>query len=128
MKLKTLLIINAIITVMFGIAFVLIPWQVYMLYGVEPSPQMNYMGKLFGAALIVFAVLSWYSRNSFNSDALKAIIFAFFAGDVIGFIITLFGQLGKVVNGLGWLNVIIYFLLAIGFGYFQFAKLPKAET
>ncbi len=128
MKLKSLLIINAIITAIFGIAFVIIPWQVYLLYGVEPNPQLNYMGKLFGAALVAFAVLSWYARNSFNSDALKAIIFAFFVGDVIGFIIALFAQLGNVVNDLGWLNVVIYFFLAIWFAYFQFKNQPKLST
>lgn len=128
MKIKSLLIINAIITIIFGIAFVIIPWQLYSLYGVESNPQLNYMGRLFGAALIAFAVLSWYARNSFNSDALKAIILAFFAGDVIGFIIALVGQLENVVNGLGWLTVLIYLLLAIGFAYFQFKKQLKLSV
>jgi len=127
-KLKSLLIINAIITVIFGIAFVIIPWQVYSFYGIEPNPQLNYMAKLFGAALIAFAVLSWYARNSVSSDSLKAIVLAFFVGDVIGFIITFFGQLEKVVNDLGWLNVVIYFFLAIGFAYFQFRKSSETET
>ena len=30
----------------------------------------------------------------------------------------LLAQLGGVVNGLGWVNVAIYLLLAVGFGYF----------
>jgi RsiW-degrading membrane proteinase PrsW (M82 family) len=86
------------------------------------------MGQLFGAALIGFAFLSWYARNSSDCDALKAIILAFFIGDIIGFIIALIGQIGNVVNDLGWSTVIIYFLLALGFAYFQFKKVFKGKT
>ncbi len=122
MTLKNLMIINTIISTVFGIAFVLIPWQVYPLYGVEPTPFLNYMGQLFGAALVAFAFLTWFARNAADSDARKAIILALFAGDSIGFIVSLIAQLGGVMNSLGWSTVVIYLLLAVGFGYFQFAK------
>ena len=40
----------------------------------------------------------------------------------IGFIVALIGQLGAVVNNLGWSTVVIYLFLAVGFGYFHFKK------
>ena len=122
MKLSTLMVINTVISAVFGIAFVLIPWQVYSLYGVEPSPQLNYMGQLFGAALIAFAILTWSARNASDSDARSAIILALFIGDGIGFVMALIGQLGNVVNNFGWSTVVIYFILTVGFGYFRFSK------
>ena len=122
MKLSTLMVINTVISAVFGIAFVLIPWQVYSLYGVEPSPQLNYMGQLFGAALIAFAILTWSARNASDSDSRNAIILALFIGDGIGFVMALIGQLGNVVNNFGWSTVVIYFILTVGFGYFRFSK------
>ena len=122
MKLSTLLVINTIIAGIFGIAFVLIPWQVLSMYGVEPNPALNYVGQLFGVALVTIAILSWFARNAEASDARKAIVLAFFFGDGIGFIVALIAQLGNVVNALGWLTVVIYLLLTLGFGYFQFKK------
>ena len=122
MKLSTLMVINTVISAVFGIAFVLIPWQVYSLYGVEPSPQLNYMGQLFGAALIAFAILTWYARNASDSDVRSAIILALFIGDGIGFIMALIGQLGNVVTNFGWSTVAIYLFLTLGFGYFRFSK------
>lgn len=128
MKLSLLLLINAVIAIIFGIAFILFPGQIYSLYDVEVSPQLNYMGQFFGAALISLGILSWYARNLVNVDALKAIILAFFIGDVIGFIVALIGQIANVVNGLGWLNVLLYLLLALGFSYFQFKKVVQVKA
>ena len=122
MKLSTLMVINTIICAVFGIAFVLLPSQVYSLYDLEAGPQLNYMGQLFGAALIAFAILSWSARNAEASDARKAIVLAFLIGDGIGFFVALIGQLGGVVSTLGWSTVAIYLILALGFGYFQFSK------
>jgi hypothetical protein len=126
MNLRTLMVINTVIAGVFGIAFVLIPWQVLSFYGVQPNPAINYIGELFGAALLAFAVLTWTARNAADSDARTAIVRALFIGDAVGFILALIAQLGAVVNNFGWSTVIIYLFLAVGFGYFNFTK-PSAE-
>jgi hypothetical protein len=122
MNLRTLMVINTVIAGLFGISFVLIPWQVLSTYGVQPNPAINYIGELFGAALLAFAVLTWSARNAAESDARTAIVRALFIGDTIGFILALIAQLGAVVNNIGWSTVIIYLFLAVGFGYFYFTK------
>ncbi len=126
MSLRILMVINTVIAGLFGIAFVLIPWQVLSLYGVQPNPAINYIGELFGAALIAFSVLTWTARNAADSDARTAIVRALFIGDAVGFILALIAQLGAVVNNFGWSTVIIYLFLAVGFGYFHFTK-PSAK-
>ena len=122
MKLNTLMVINAIVAVVFGIAFVLVPAQSVSLYGVTADEPLKLTAQLFGAALIGFAVLTWFARNATESDARTAIVLALFISDGIGFIVSLIAQLGGVLNTLGWLNVGIYLLLALGFGYFQFVR------
>jgi hypothetical protein len=128
MKLKVLFIITAIVAIVFGVVFVIIPAQLYSLYGIESGAGLNYMGQLFGAALIAIGLISWQSRNAADSDARSAIILAFFIADGIGFVVSLIGQLSEVVGPLGWLTVVIYLLLTIGFGYFQFSKPSSSET
>ena len=122
MKLSTLMVINSVIAFIFGILFVLIPWQVVMMYGIQPDPAVNYMSQLFGICLLMIAILSWMAKNAGESDVRKAILMSFFIGDVIGFIISLIAQLNHVVNNLGWSTVVLYLLLGIGFGYFSFSK------
>ncbi len=126
MKLSTLLIINAVVAALFGIAFVLVPGQMISLYGVDASAVLEYTGRLLGAAFVGFAVLTWSARNANDSAARRAIILALFIGDAVGFVVALIGQLNNVVGALGWSTVAIYLLLALGFGYFQFAK-PAPE-
>jgi len=122
MKIKTLFIISAVIAVAYGIAFVIVPSQVCALYDIESTPILNYMDQLFGAALLAIGLISWFSRNAAVSEAQKAIILGLFIADGIGFIVSLIGQINNVLGSLGWLNVVIYLFLFVGFGYFQFSK------
>ena len=123
MRLSNLMAIKAIIVVVFGIGFVLIPATVMSFYGVTLDPGGVYMTQLFGAAFILLGILLWFARTASASDvALRAIVLAVAVGDTIGFIVALRAQLSGVVNALGWVTVALYLLLALGFGYFRFAK------
>ncbi len=122
MKLSTLMIINAVVAAVYGVAFVLVPDQLISLYDVDASEALIYVGRLLGAALVGFAVLTWSARNATDTDARKAIVLALLVSDGIGFIVALIGQLADVVNSLGWSTVAVYLLLALGWGYFQFVK------
>ena len=122
MKLGTLMVIKAIIVIIFGIGFVVIPAPILSLYGASLDPVGTLMTRLFGAAFILLGVLLWQAKSDAGSQALKAIVLGIFIGDTIGFVIALLGQLSGVLNALGWLNVALYFLLAVGFGYFSFKK------
>jgi len=127
MQLKALFIITAIIATVFGVLFIIIPAQMYSLYSIESNSALNYMGQLFGGALVGIGLVSWGARNAADSDARKAIILAFFIADAIGFIVALIEQLNNVVGSLGWLTVAIYFFLSLGFAYFQFSKPSSSQ-
>ena len=127
MSLRNLLTVAAIIAFVFGLGFVLIPAQLSSLYNVALNPGGSFIGQLFGAALIGFAVLNWFARGVKDSQALQAILLANLIGDGVGFVFALIAQVTGVagVNQLGWLTVAIYLLLTLGFAYFQFMK-PSA--
>ncbi|MBI3361183.1 MAG: hypothetical protein HY023_08740 [Chloroflexi bacterium] len=124
MTLKTLFTINAVVAVVFGIAFAVAPVPLMSLYGGALTPAGTVVAQLFGAALVGFAVISWLARGAAYSDAVRAIVVGFVAGDVVGFVLSLLGQLSGAVNALGWSTVVLYLLLAVGFGYFEFVKKP----
>jgi hypothetical protein len=126
MKLNTLMVINAILAVVFGLAFVLVPTATGTLYGVPPDPVSKYLAQLLGAVFIGVGVVTWMARKAAASDALRAIVLAYFISNSIAFIVALINQLAGVVNALGWSSVAIYLLLALGYAYFQFVK-PSAS-
>ena len=122
MKLSGLMTANAVISGLFGLGFLAMPAQVLSYYGMTSNADLDYMARLFGAALIAFAVLSWMAKGAGDSSARRAIVTAFVVGDFVGFIVALMAQLNGVVNTLGWSTVAIYLILALGFSYFAFGK------
>ncbi len=122
MKLHTVMVINAIAGVAFGLGFILAPAQTLSLYGHAPTAILSYMAQLLGAALFTFGLLTWVARNSRDSDARRAILLALAVGYAIGFVLALIAQIRGVENVLGWSTVATYLLLALAFGYFRFAK------
>ena len=123
MKLKTLFIINAVVCLLFGLSFVLMPGATVAMYGDENmGGQFKYVAQLFGSILIAFGAISWFARNSDQSKARDAIVLSQTIGNTLGFLVALINQFGGAVNALNWSTVVIYLLFALGFGYFQFVK------
>jgi hypothetical protein len=122
MKLSNLLILNAVIALVFGIAFLLVPGTVVSLYGATPGPQINLVAQFFGVELIHVGLLAWLVRNVADGLAQRAIILAFLVGDAIGLVISMIGTISGVLNVVGWSAVVIYAILTVGYAYFQFMR------
>ena len=126
MKLGNLLVVNAIVGLVYGISFVLVPATVLSLYGMTQGTSEALAGQFFGVALIAIGLLTWFARNVADSEAQRAIILALLISDVVGTIVAVLGTLSGVMNAVGWSAVGIYLLLALGYAYFQFMK-PSAS-
>lgn len=122
MKINLLFVINSIVAGLFGLAFLLGPQWLMLHYGVTMTAEDAVIGRLFGASLLGYGVLTWTARNAGPSEARKAIVWALFIADAVGCVVSLFAQVGGLVNALGWSTVVIYGLLAIGFGMAAFSK------
>ena len=119
---KVIFIINSIVNLVFGLAFVLVPGSTLSIYGVSVNEAGILISRLFGASLLGYAVLSWFARNTEESAARRAILISFSIGFTIGFIVSLIGQLSGIVNALGWSSVALYLFFAVAFGYLRFMK------
>jgi hypothetical protein len=123
MKLKNLFIVHSVVALFNGGSLVLAPKLYLSVYGISLSDQAAiFISQLLGAGLLAYCVVAWFARDAEASDARRAIVLGFFITLTIGFIIALLGQLSGVMNALGWVIVGLYFLLALGYGYFQFIK------
>ena len=122
MKLKTMLVIKAIVCLVFGILFLLLPGPLMAFFGVTLGSGGIFVARLYGASLFGNLFLTWFARNDAGSEALQATVLALFVYDAIGFVVALLAVLSGVINTLGWAVVGLYLLLTLGFGYFQFMK------
>ena len=122
MKLKTLLIIKAIVCLGLGIPILLVPNFIYSIFGATLAAGGVFAAREYGASMMGNLMLTWFARNSQESDARWAIILALFVYDAIGVIVTLVAILSGALNLLAWLVVALYLFLALGFGYFLLPK------
>jgi hypothetical protein len=119
MKLNTVLAVNAVVTFAYGAGLMLLPDWTLGQFGVEASAAVVVLARLVGAALIVFGMLALAARGAGEAVARQLMVPAFLTRDLLGFAVTLVGQLAKVTNSTGWINVVIYGLFALAYGYFM---------
>ena len=125
MKLRTFLIINAVLLELNGIFMLLFPAKFGSYYFFSAGPEMPFGVRLLGVYLLAAGLLAWSTRNAQPSRARTDILYAFLAMNVLGFLVALIYQLSNTVSNLGWSTVVIYLLLSVGFGYYLYGK-PKA--
>lgn len=118
MKFKTLLIINSVMALFTGIACVLAPAQLLSTYGIKMAPIGLIIYQLWGTALIGLGMLTWFVRNTKDSEIQKAFALSLLITNGISCVIAIRGQFVGA-NSLGWSTVALFFLLALGFGSFQ---------
>jgi hypothetical protein len=126
MKLKTLLVINAILLGFFGLTSLLAPEASATPYGITLDPLSKHFVQSLGAFYLGLALLAWMARKVTDSNALRAILLTFFSSYSIAMIIAIIDILSGLGNALGWSSVVLYLLLLLGFGYYLFVR-PSAS-
>jgi hypothetical protein len=123
MRLTLTMIVTAIGSLLFGLAYLLVPAGVASLYGITLDPSSQY-ARFFGSALLGFAAILWLGRKVTSGPALRAILVGSLVAAITGLVVTVFQALNGRGNALVWSTVIIYLLLSLGFGDFVFRTPP----
>jgi hypothetical protein len=118
MTIKTFFAIFAVLSVLFGIGFVLAPGQVLSNYGVENSPAVALMSRLFGGTLLAMAVILWSARDFQDESAVRAVLIGLGVSGAVNLVVAILATTSGTINALGWTTVLIYLCGAIGAGYF----------
>jgi len=122
MKLGNFLVIATIVAAVFGVALLVVPTQLVALYGVKLTPATEVVGRIAGSTILGFAIVFWSIRNQSGAEALKGAMLAGLIANGLDALILLHATATGLLNTLGWAQVAIKGLLALGFGYFTFGK------
>lgn len=118
MELKHWMVIKSVICIVLALLLLLIPETFLSLYGSDLNESGVFMSRLFGQALALIGIVLWLARNVAEPSTRRAFVVAVLIGDLIGAVVSLIGVLAGVTNALGWTTVVLYLVLALGFGYF----------
>ena len=116
MKFKSLLTVNAVVSALFGLGFVFMTEMNFDMFGIESSAGALLMGRFFGAALLGFAVIQFFVRNTEGGASQKGVVTGMLAAWVIMLVCGLYGQLAGGMAALGWMNTAIEAIFILLYG------------
>ena len=112
MKLKYLFTVNVIISAIFGLSLVFIPTKLYAMYGQQIDLAGSTTARMWGTAMIGYALLTWFFRSLPDSKAKRKVVLTLLA--------SVYNQLIDPQPLINWSTPAIYLFLVIGYGYFHF--------
>jgi hypothetical protein len=118
MNVKMLLAIASVITVLYGIAFLLIPKTVDAQFGITPDAATILANRFLGAALLALGVIGWIVRVTTDRTALRGLLIGLSAGSAVGVLVAIWGIIRGITNAMGWSTVVIFGLLLAGYVYY----------
>jgi hypothetical protein len=127
MTVKTFFAIIAVLALVHGVGFVLVPEQVAASYGMATSAATLLMARLFGAALVGLALIFWFARDG-SSESMRGVFIATIVGNTVGLIVVIAGTTAGTLNSMGWVAALIYLFGAVGSGYFVMARPPQLSS
>jgi hypothetical protein len=127
MNAKLYLTIAAILAIIYGIGFLLIPANLLVLYGapIGPEPRLILTAQYFGAALLGLGLIVWFVRDCKETATLRGVLMGSVIGDVVGFLVTGWGMRQGLLNATAWSSLVLYALLILGAVYLLLAAPQK---
>ena len=106
--------IAAIVAILYGIGFVLIPANLTNLYGGPAEPNVVLNARFFGSALLAWGVILWFARDFQDWAAVRGVLIGSVIGLVVGGIVNISATVQGLLNALSWSSTAIYVLLLLG--------------
>lgn len=121
MKFKYWMAAKAIVEIVFGVGFVVLPVELGSIFGLTLDKSGVLMAQLFGVAFIFGCLILWLCKNFPWPEAQKIAI-GVVISNAIGAVVTLLACLNGVWNALGWIPFGLFVVFGLGFAYFLFIK------
>ena len=123
MNYKLLFILNAIVALVCGVAFLFVPTTMLELFGAETYVVAKTLGQFFGSAMIALGLLLWFTKDVEDETMQKGMGYAMFASSLLGLIVNIIAMAGDgVIRNYGWITILVYVLFALGYAFILFMK------
>jgi hypothetical protein len=120
MKLSSVFVFNTIAALGYAAGLLFIPATIMTWHGIATDTSTILMARYFGVALLGIGLVTWLARDSDESKARDSLTIGLPISYIAGLALSLQATLAGQMSALGWLPVVVYLLLIIGFGYYQF--------
>lgn len=116
MKLRIVLSVYAVLTVIGGLVALIAPAPYMGLYGVPaPDAAAVVLLRVVGAAGIGIAVMCWFARNADASPARDALVLGLTVTNALTAVVLIMGAISGSFNVLSWMPAAMYAVFTVLF-------------
>ncbi|HJS17723.1 MAG TPA: hypothetical protein VJ785_03175 [Anaerolineales bacterium] len=128
MNYRILFLINSFIAFLLGAAFLFVPSMAMERFGVDNYASTRLVAQFFGAAMVALGLLLWFVKDVGNESMQRGMGIALLVGAVAGLTVTALGTAAGTLRVNGWMAILFYVLLAVGYAFLVFFRKPKMEN
>jgi hypothetical protein len=124
MNYRIMFLINALIAVLLGLGFLVVPDKILDQLGVDGYAATKLISQFFGTAMLGLGLLLWFAKDVTDTNLQKGMGIALLVGALAGLLITVMGTTSGVLRANWWMALVVYAILGLAYGYLLFQK-PK---
>ena len=118
MNSEFVLTVTAVLWLIFGLGWLIAPAAFGKFWRIAPGDNLNYVGRRYGAFLLMLAVAGWLARDAPNTEARHALMICAFVSLALTSALSLYGALALKLNA--WPAFAVEFLVTLGFAWVLF--------
>ncbi len=129
MSYKVLFVLSAVVAVVFGLGFMIVPDRVLPLFGTtETYVSTIFAARFFGFSTFAFGLVLWFAKDITEPSAQKGSGIAMLVISLVGFALSILGttEISKVIRANSWVPLTLFALSALGYAFMVFIK-PKMK-
>jgi hypothetical protein len=127
MYLRWLFYASAVLFILFGLSFLLVPDAVASAYGTKADATAVAIARYYAATLLPLAYVSWVAATSAGSPLKLHLTRALEFVGILNIIVTVLAMSAGVVSTTGGvINLVLAAIFTVGFGYYGWAKTEAA--
>jgi hypothetical protein len=128
MSYKVLFILNALIALVFGLAFLVVPTMALQQFEVDEYASTKLVLQFFGTGLLTIGLLAWFAKNVSDAGIQKGMGIGMLIGSLAGLAMSMVGVANGLIRNFSWLPMVIYGVFALGYGFMLFLKPRMKEA
>lgn len=115
----------SLLSLLFGIGFVLMPTASGSAYGITGTDAATaLLQRYFGSEVLMYAAATWGLRGLVDPTAQRRAAGVLCGATLSGLAVTLHGTLGGTLNAMGWSSVLIYGFFVAAWGRLALVQGP----
>ena len=126
MTYRILFVLNAIVSFLFGVAFLVVSTRALNIFGVDDYASTKMMTQFFGTAMLALGLVLWFAKDVADEAVSRGIGIALLVGAAAGLIVTIIGTTGGALREFAWVVMLIYVLFGLGYAYLIFLR-PRTQ-